>query len=165
VYWFGSVRTGPVRFGHWTGSVRGLVRFADWFGSRTGSVRGLVRFGAVRGPDRFGSVRIESSLGFFVFEREKARRRRRGGEGGEDVEDGSSISRRCRWKWVRLIDVELVREVVEDLVGRTGEATGRGEREVCSNEKVGKVLRGDLAGDGVVIAGRAGVLQNGLVVG
>ena len=83
----------------------------------------------------------------------------------EGVEDGSSISRRWRWKWVRLIDVELVREVVEDLVGRTGEATGRGEREVCSNEKVGKVLRGDLAGDGVVIAGRAGVLQNGLVVG
>ena len=66
---------------------------------------------------------------------------------------------------MRLIDVELVREVVEDLVGRTGEATGRGEREVCSHEKVGKVLRGDLAGDGVVIAGRAGVLQNGLVVG
>ena len=53
--------------------------------------------------------------------------------------------------------MELVREVVEELVGRTGEATGRGEREVCSNEKVGKVLRGDLAGDGVVIAGWAGV--------
>jgi hypothetical protein len=66
--WFGS-RTGSVRFGSdWfgsrTGSVRGLVRFADWFGSRTGSVRGLVRFGSVRGPDRCGVVRIESSLGF-----------------------------------------------------------------------------------------------------
>ena len=61
--------------------------------------------------------------------------------------------------------MELVREVVEELVGRTGEATGRGEREVCSNEEVGQVFRGDLAGDGVVVAGRAGVLQNGLVVG
>ncbi len=50
-------------------------------------------------------------------------------------------------------------------MGGTGEATGRGESEVCSNEKVGQVLGGDLAGDGVVIAGRAGVLQNGLVVG
>ncbi len=33
------------------------------------------------------------------------------------------------------------------------------------NEKVGQVLGGDLAGDEVVIAGRAGVLQDGLVVG
>ncbi len=33
------------------------------------------------------------------------------------------------------------------------------------NEKVGQVLGGDLAGDGVVIAGRAGVFQDGLVVG
>jgi hypothetical protein len=74
--------------------------------------------------------------------------------------DGSSISRRSL-----SVNVELVRKVVEDLVGGTGEATGRGESEVCSNEKVGQVLRGDLAGDGVVIAGRAGVLQNGLVVG
>ena len=55
--------------------------------------------------------------------------------------------------------------MVEELVGRTGEATGRGEREVCSNEEVGQVFRGDLAGDGVVVAGRAGFLQNGLVVG
>ena len=73
-------------------------------------------------------------------------------------EEGSSISRRWRWKWSMLVNVELVREVVEELVGRTGEATGRGESEMCSNEKVGQVLRGDLAGDGVVIAGRAGVL-------
>ena len=73
-------------------------------------------------------------------------------------EDGSSISRRWRWKWSMLVDVELVREVVEELVGGTGETTGRGESEMCSNEKVGQVLRGDLAGDGVVIAGRAGVL-------
>ena len=54
--------------------------------------------------------------------------------------------------------MELVIEVVEELVGRTREANGGGDREVCSNEKVGQVLRGDLAGDGVVIAGRAGVL-------
>jgi hypothetical protein len=79
-------------------------------------------------------------------------------KGWRPEEDGSSISRRWRWKGSMLVNVELVREVVEELVGRTGEATGRGESEMCSNEKVGQVLRGDLAGDGVVIAGRAGVL-------
>ena len=61
--------------------------------------------------------------------------------------------------------MELVREVMEELVGRTGEATGGGEREVGSNEKVGQVLRGDFVGDRMVIAGRAGVFQDGLVVG
>ena len=74
-FYFFFIRTGSVlglvRFGSGrTGSVHGLVRFADWFGSRTGSVRGLVRFGSVRGPDRCGSVRIESSLGFCFRERE-----------------------------------------------------------------------------------------------
>ncbi len=54
--------------------------------------------------------------------------------------------------------MELVQEVVEELVGRTREATGGGESEGRSNEKVGQVLGGDFAGDGVVIAGRAGVL-------
>ncbi len=53
---------------------------------------------------------------------------------------------------------------MEELVGRTGEATGGGEREVGSNEKVGQVLGGDFAGDRMVIAGRAGVFQDGLVV-
>ena len=73
---------GSVRFSDWFGSVRvGLVRFTDWFGSRTGSARGLVRFadwyGSVRFADRTGAVRCGSKvLWVFVFEREKARRRR-----------------------------------------------------------------------------------------
>ncbi len=43
---------------------------------------------------------------------------------------------------------------MEELIGRTGQAAGGDEREVDSNEKIGQVLRGDFAGDRMVIAGR-----------
>ncbi len=71
------------------------------------------------------------------------------------------------WGWRRWtsVDVELVRKVMEDLVGGTGQTAGGGEREVGGDEQVEQVLGGDLAGDGAVIAGRAGVFQDGLVGG
>ncbi len=47
----------------------------------------------------------------------------------------------------------------------TREATGGSEGEVGGNQQVGEVVRVDLAGDGGVVAGRAGVLENGPVVG
>ncbi len=59
--------------------------------------------------------------------------------------------------------MELVREVVKELVGKTGQAGGGGEGEVDGHEEIGEVFDRDFAGDGEVVAGRAGVLQDGLV--
>ena len=63
------------------------------------------------------------------------------------------------------VDGKLGSEVVEDLVGKTGQAAGGGEGEVGGHEEVGEVFDRDFAGDGEVVAGRAGVLQDGLVGG
>ncbi len=52
--------------------------------------------------------------------------------------------------------MELVKEVVEDLVGRTGQAAGGGEGEVGGHEEVGEVFDRDVAGDGEVVAGQGG---------
>ncbi len=61
--------------------------------------------------------------------------------------------------------MELVRQVMEELIGRTGQAAGGGEGEVGGHEEVEEVFDRDFAGDGEVVAGRAGVLQDGLVGG
>ena len=61
--------------------------------------------------------------------------------------------------------MELVRQVMNELIGRTGQAAGGGEGEVGGHEEVGEVFDRDFVGDGEVVAGRAGVLQDGLVGG
>ncbi len=45
------------------------------------------------------------------------------------------------------------------------QAAGGGEGEVGGHEKVGEVFDRDFAGDGEVVAGRASILQDGLVGG
>ncbi len=80
-------------------------------------------------------------------------------------EVAGSIPQGWGWSRWRLIDVELVTKVMEELVGEAGQSAGGGEREVSGHEKVGQVLRGDFAGDGAVVAGRASVFQDGLVGG
>ena len=63
------------------------------------------------------------------------------------------------------VDRELVFQVVEDVVGGCGEATGVGENEMGGDEEVGNVLRGDVSRDGLMTAGGAGVFENNFVVG
>jgi hypothetical protein len=53
---------------------------------------------------------------------------------------------------------------MEELVRKTGQAAGGGEGEVGGHVEVGEVFDRDFAGDGKVVAGRTGVLQNGLDV-
>ena len=76
-----------------------------------------------------------------------------------------SIPQGWGWSRWRLIDVELITKVMEEVVRKAGQSAGGGETEVGGDEKVGQVLGGDLAGDGAVVAGRASVFQDGLVVG
>ncbi len=66
---------------------------------------------------------------------------REGGAGGEDS-----------------VSVKLVAEMEEKASRLTREATGGSEGEVGGNQQVVEVVRVDLAGDGGVVAGRAGVL-------
>ncbi len=61
--------------------------------------------------------------------------------------------------------MELVRQVMNELIGRTGQTAGCGEGEVGGHEEVGEVFDRDFAGDAEVVAGRANVLQDGLVGG
>jgi hypothetical protein len=119
---FGS-DTGPVWFGHWTGSVRTLDRFgSDRFGSDTGPVR----FGHWTGSVRTGSVRSGSKVlcGFFFS------KAREGGDG--EVERVRETRGRCEF------DIpEVKMEVVE--VNRCGvgprdgggacRKDGRGDRQ------------------------------------
>ena len=62
------------------------------------------------------------------------------------------------------VDRELVFQVVKDVVGGYGEATGMGENEMGGHEEVGNVLRGDVSRDGLMTAGGAGVFENSFVV-
>ncbi len=50
--------------------------------------------------------------------------------------------------------------MVENSVGGGVETTSGGEVEVGSHEKIGEVLSVDFAGDGVVVAGGARVLED-----
>ena len=131
MYWLGSVRTGPVRFGHWTGSVRtGSVRTLDRFGSnRFGSDTGPVRFGPVWfGPVRFGPVRCGPDRKFFVvffFSKE-----REGGDG--EVERVRKTRGRCEFD-IPEVKMEVV-EVNRCGVGPRGgggacRKDGRGDRQ------------------------------------
>ena len=75
-----------------------------------------------------------------------------------------SIPQGWGWSRWRLIDVELITKVMEEVVRKAGQSAGGGETEVGGNEKVGQVLGGDLAGDGAVVASEARWLENSLVV-
>ena len=72
------------------------------------------------------------------------------------------------WETVRdvegLVDVQLVAKVVEQLVRGAREFASVGEGQVGGNQEVGQVFGGNLAGDGLVVAGGAGVFDDGLVV-
>jgi hypothetical protein len=60
--------------------------------------------------------------------------------------------------------VELVAKVEEEACRLAGKTAGGGESKVGGNQKVGKVGSVDLAGDSMVVAGRAGVFQDSLSV-
>ena len=85
---------------------------------------------------------------------EEARRRRQtqGGEGKNK-------------RWEDSVDVKLVAEMEEETSRLTGETTSGGKGKVGSNQQVVKGVRVDVAGDGGVVAGRAGVSHDGAVVG
>ncbi len=62
------------------------------------------------------------------------------------------------------VNGQLILQVVEDVVGWGGQAARVGKGQVGSDEEVGQVISGDIAGDRLVVAGRAGVVENGFVV-
>ncbi len=53
---------------------------------------------------------------------------------------------------------------MENLVGRCGKFAGGGEDKMCGNEEVRQVVIGEVAGDGLMVAGGAGVFEDGLVI-
>jgi hypothetical protein len=61
--------------------------------------------------------------------------------------------------------VELVTKVEEETRRLAREATRRGEAEVGGNQEVREVGSVDFSSDGRVVAGRAGVLENGAAIG
>ena len=79
--------------------------------------------------------------------------RRLAGRLGEQVE-GLRLS----------VNGQLILQVVEDVVGWGGQAASVGKGQVGSDEEVGQVISGDIAGDRLVVAGRAGVFEDGFVV-
>ncbi len=54
--------------------------------------------------------------------------------------------------------------MVEDVVGLGVEATSAGKGQLGSDEEVRQVISGDIAGDRLVVAGRAGIFEDGFVV-
>ncbi len=63
-----------------------------------------------------------------------------------------------------LVDVHLIVKVMQQLLRGAREFASVGEGQVGGNQEVGQVFGGNLAGDGLVVAGGAGVFDNGLVV-
>ena len=63
------------------------------------------------------------------------------------------------------VDVQLITEVMEQLVRGARELADGGEGQVGGNQEVGKVFGGDFTSDGCVVAGGAGVFEDGFVVG
>ena len=63
------------------------------------------------------------------------------------------------------VDVQLSVKVMEQLVRGAREFASVGEGQVGGNQEVGQVFGGNLAGDGLVVAGGAGVFEDGFVVG
>ena len=76
----------------------------------------------------------------------------------------------CVWlggleKEKTLISVELVAKVEEEACRLARETAGGGQGEVRRDEEVIDVFVVNLAGDGCVVAGRAGVAENSALVG
>ncbi len=65
---------------------------------------------------------------------------------------------------MRLIDVELVAQMVHELVGLAEETDRGGGSNVGGDEEIGKVFIGDFASDGMVVARGAGRFEDGLVL-
>ncbi len=63
-----------------------------------------------------------------------------------------------------LISVELVAKMEEEACRLARETAGGGEGEVERNEEVVDVFSVNLAGDGGMVAGRAGVVENSALV-
>jgi hypothetical protein len=76
-------------------------------------------------------------------------------------EVGDGEGRGGSQKGEKLIDVKLIIQVKEKARRLTRETTGRSKDEVGGNQEVGDVCRVDFAGDCVVVAGRARVLEHG----
>ncbi len=53
---------------------------------------------------------------------------------------------------------------MENLVGRCGEFAGVDEDKMCGNEEVRQVVIGEVAGDGLMVAGGTGVFEDSLVI-
>ncbi len=64
-----------------------------------------------------------------------------------------------------LISVELVAKLEDEACRLSRETTGGGEGKVGGNQEVRDVGGVDLSGDGMVVAGRAGVFQNSFTIG
>ncbi len=62
------------------------------------------------------------------------------------------------------VDVQLIVEVMKQLLRGAREFASVGAGLVGGNQEVGQVFGGNLAGDGLVVAGGAGVFDDGLVV-
>ncbi len=63
------------------------------------------------------------------------------------------------------VDVKLFTQMEEEAGRFTGETAHRGKDKVGSNQEVGDVSGVDLASDGSMVAGWAGVLENGSSIG
>ncbi len=61
--------------------------------------------------------------------------------------------------------MKLVTEMEEKASRLAGETTGGGEVEVGGDQEIGDVFRVNVAGDCLVVAGRAGVLHDSAMVG
>jgi hypothetical protein len=65
---------------------------------------------------------------------------------------------------VESVNRQLVAKVVQDVVRCRRETARVGKNEVGGDKKVGEVVGGDVAGDGLVVSSGARVFQDGLVV-
>ena len=64
-----------------------------------------------------------------------------------------------------LVDVQLIAKMMQQLVRGAREFASGGEGQVGGNQEVGKVFGGDFTSDGCVVAGGAGIFEDGFVVG
>ncbi len=62
------------------------------------------------------------------------------------------------------VNGQLILQVVKDVVRWGGQAADVGKGQVSSDEEVGQVIGVDIAGDRLIVAGRAGVFEDGFVV-
>jgi hypothetical protein len=62
------------------------------------------------------------------------------------------------------VNKQLVSQVMENVVGRSGQAAGVGKEEVGSDQKVREVVGGDFSSDRLVVASGASVFENSLII-